>query len=78
MLGLHWAVQRIPEPFVYIYCVDLVGNNTNVAGQSSRTIMIGCFGSGDLLHLRLTLTVTEIHPMTYGQGQGYSFLGHQS
>ncbi len=26
----------------------------------------------------LTLTVTEIHPMTYGQGQGYRFLGHQS
>ena len=26
----------------------------------------------------LTLTVTEIHPMTYGQGQGYHFLGHQS
>ncbi len=22
---------------------------------------------------RLTLTVTEIHPMTYGQGQGYRF-----
>ena len=28
--------------------------------------------------LYLTLTVTEIHPMTYGQGQGYRFLGHQS
>ncbi len=26
----------------------------------------------------LTLTVTEIHPMTYGQSQGYRFLGHQS
>ncbi len=26
----------------------------------------------------LTLTVTEIHPMTYWQGQGYRFLGHQS
>ncbi len=26
----------------------------------------------------LTLTVTQIHPMTYGQGQGYCFLGHQS
>ena len=26
----------------------------------------------------LTLDVTEIHPMTYGQGQEYHFLGHQS
>ena len=25
-----------------------------------------------------TLTVTEIHPITYGQGQVYRFLGHQS
>ena len=26
----------------------------------------------------LTLNVTEIHPMTYGQSQGYHFLGRQS
>ncbi len=27
---------------------------------------------------QLTLNVPEIHPMTYGQGQEYHFLGHQS
>ncbi len=29
-------------------------------------------------HTELTLNVPEIHPMTYGQGQEYHFLGHQS
>ncbi len=30
------------------------------------------------MQILLTLTVTQIHPMTYGQGQGYHFSGHQS
>ncbi len=30
------------------------------------------------LSILLTLDVTEIHPITYGQGQEYHFLGHQS
>ncbi len=39
-----------------------------------------CIISGYFKRIKscLTLDVTEIHPMTYGQGQRYHFLGHQS
>ena len=41
-------------------------------------IITSCEYCSLLTLLSLTLTVTEIHPVTYGQGQGYRFLGHQS
>ena len=40
-------------------------------------VAIEMYGQKITSKTTLTLNVTEIHPLTYGQGQGYVFLGHQ-